>query len=138
MDKVKYKSREAEYEDTVNFRNDAIRDGWSIEPTYAGESENRSCTMKRDGYTMMIITRDSGDETNAYRYGSSVAIWGADGLGIEPSFPYNFKTIVDGTKKCDFCHATVEKTFRVAFANRSCKDCLPAAKAKLERAGWCS
>lgn len=51
---------------------------------------------------------------------------------------FNIKELTDAAGKCDGCNKIVGKANlnHVAFANNFCNDCTPAAREKLEYAGW--
>lgn len=119
------------------FRDAAVNDGWSIRPTYPNhESVDRSATMNREGYTMMILTRDPASGPK-WLYEAQISIWGPDGLAITPPDGYDFAEIEKGLRFCYDCNQYVERTVRVGFAGRVCPACLPAARLRDEKPGWC-
>lgn len=132
------KEQKALHEEVVAFRDAAVADGWSIEPTYGEhESVDRASRLKKDGFLMMILTRTpvEGDFFR-HRYESEVSIWGPDGLCIAPPSKYDMEEIRRGLRICEECHATDVETFRVSFAGRCCAKCLPAARKIHEYPGW--
>lgn len=123
------------------FRDDAVKDGWSIKPTYDHhESVDSASTLSKDGFVMSILTRTNN--LNKYPnvknlYEVSIAIWGPDKLAIEVPDHYDMQKIIDGMRFCRHCGKTDVDTFRYSFAGRCCKDCLPALREKYEQPGWC-
>ena len=122
------------------FRDDAVKDGWLIKPTYDRESVESASSLSKDGFSMLILTRTH--DLKLYPniknlYEAKVSIWGSDGLAIEPPLEYDMQKIIDGTRFCKHCGKTNVDTFRYSFAGRCCKDCLPAMREKHERPGWC-
>ncbi len=122
------------------FRDDAVKDGWSIKPMYDHESVESASSLSKDGFCMQILTRT--DDLNKYPnvktlYEISISIWGPDSLQIEPPQEYDMQKIVEGMRFCKHCGKTDVDTFRYSFAGRCCKDCLPALREKHEQPGWC-
>jgi hypothetical protein len=120
------------------FRDDAIADGWNIEKTYENESVDSASTLTKNGFKMLVITRNHQSpviRTQRVIQGS-VNIFGPDGLAIESPVKYSWELIEKGLHKCCFCKADGKKTVKVGFTNRVCEDCLPKAKKKFETPGW--
>ncbi len=123
------------------FRDDAIKDGWSIKPTYDHyESVESASTLSKDGFVMSILTRTH--DLNKYPnvknlYEVKISIWGPDDLAIEPPQEYDMEKIVEGMRFCKHCGKTDVDTFKYSFAGRCCKNCLPALREKYEQPGWC-
>lgn len=122
------------------FRDNAVKDGWSIKPIYDHESVESASSLSKDGFSMLILTRTH--DLNKYPnvkniYEVDVSIWGPDGLAIEVPDHYDMQKIIDGMWFCKHCGKTDVDTFRYSFAGRCCKDCLPAMREKHERPGWC-
>lgn len=122
------------------FRDDAVKDGWSIKPTYDHESVEFASSLSKDGFVMSILTRTY--DLNKYPkvknlYEIDISIWGSDSLQIEPPKEYDMRKIIDGMRICSHCGKTGVDTFRYSFAGRCCKDCLPALREKYEQTGWC-
>lgn len=109
------------------FRDAAVADGWEISPTYRSESQDRVAHLVRDGFVMMIVTRDE--------YEASVSIWGPDGLHIKPPSVYDWQAIQDRVNTCNECGAK-GPTVRFSFAGRCCNTCLPGMREKYEKPGW--
>jgi hypothetical protein len=116
-------------EAVCKFRAAAIADGWSHEPTYGDGQEDEACTLKRDGFTIQVYSRDTY---------AAIAAWGPDGLTLDPvAVPYpGFAWFEAGLRRCNLCGAGSAETFRYAFAGRACAACLPKAKAETEKPGW--
>lgn len=114
----------------------AVADGWSIEPTYpTHESVESAARLKRDGYVLMVLSRDRG-ETSRYRYEAKVSGWGPDGLSIRVPKTYSWDAITSEPTTCRHCGATGVETFRYSFAGRACPVCVPGLRAMYERPGW--
>ena len=65
--------------------------------------------------------------------------WCDRGIALRPiplAYP-GFEAIKALAHYCPECKRDGVETVRVAFANRACRDCEPALRAKLERPGWC-
>jgi len=121
----------------IKFREDAIADGWTCEPTYGKfESVDSASSLTKNGFTMLILTRTNKDRAK-WKYEAEVSIWGTDKLAIEPPKVYDYDAIVKGLRVCGFCGAKDVATARVDFANRCCANCLYEARKRLETAGWC-
>jgi hypothetical protein len=122
------------------FRDDAVKDGWSIKPTYNHESVESASHLYKDGFVISILTRTNDlrlypNVNNLYEV--EISIWGPDGLAIEPPREYDMKKIIDGMRFCKYCGKTDVDTFRYSFAGRCCKECLPALREEYEQPGWC-
>jgi hypothetical protein len=123
------------------FRDDAVKDGWSIKPTYPPhESVESASSLSKDGFSMLILTRTHDlklypNVNNLYEV--EISIWGPDRLAIEPPREYDMQKIIDGMRFCKHCWKIDVETVRYSFAGRCCKDCLPALKKKYEQPGWC-
>lgn len=112
------------------FREAAIADGWR--PT-----DDTGEHFMKDGYAMHVLSRDEGPEHHGlYRYHTSVAIWGPDGMAIAPPNLYDWKTIQAGITTCNYCGKKGIEPQRVSFAGRCCIECLPGLRDSLERPGW--
>lgn len=126
----------AQFEKIKKFKEKAIADGWECTATYPDhESIERACTLTKDGFKMLILLRDKKD--GKFKYETCISLWGSDGLGLEVPDEYSFEDIKLNTFKCMLCGAKNVDTFKVAFAGRVCKNCLPEANKKYEFKGWC-
>lgn len=114
-------------EEIIKFKEDAINDGWEIEPIYENESIETAFRLTKEGYDISIILRDN------YK---SVAIWGPDGLQIPPQQKYDMDYLRKALTCCPICGAESVKTYRYSFAGRCCKKCLPEMQRKFEYPGW--
>lgn len=119
------------------WRDAAVADGWSIEPTYQTEPVERAARLSRDGFSAQIITR-TPEEGHRWRttYEGSVHIWGPDSLAVKAPHPYSWERLTAGLRTCHDCGATDVETQRVGFAGRTCAACLPDARKRIETPGW--
>lgn len=124
-----------EYDRVSEYRDAAVADGWLIKPTYSTEDVNRAATLEKDGFKMMIITRQL-PEGRTKDYSVSMAVYGPDGLIIEPPKVYSMTEIVRRVNYCKHCDSHDVKTHRYSFAGRACASCLPGLKNKHEKPGW--
>lgn len=117
----------------------AVADGWTIEPTYPCESVERAARLRRDGWLAQVVMRDMRTETKPgkWKYEAQVHVWGPDGLCVDPGAVYSWADLVAGLRVCDQCGGRDVDTKRVGFANRVCAVCVPAARKRIERPGWC-
>lgn len=116
------------------YREEMIADGWHCFPTYPHEALTRHATLTKEGFHCHLTARPEDDRSLPV---AGASFWGPDGISLEAPFPYDWDKLVAGVRTCPECQATDVDTVRVAFANRSCKSCAPALRAKLERPGWC-
>ena len=128
----------AEYDAVVAFRDAALADGWSIEPTYKnGEAAESYGTLFRDGFTMHAKARvkDVGEK---WSYEAEIVLWGPDGLCIPTPRVYSMDTLIKSLRVCPKCKTEDVETVRYSFAGRCCKACLPEMQRKQEYPGWTS
>lgn len=120
-----------------NFRDAAVADGWQIKPTYGeSEAQDRAATLNRDGYTMMVLTREPPSPHSKWKYEASVNLWCPNGIAIKKPDTYSFAAIQANARNCSFCGAKDVPTGCVAFASRACLTCQPIEQAKLPD-NWC-
>lgn len=119
--------------EVCKWKHAAIKDGWSIEPTYQIEDVSSAATLHKDGFTASIYTRRN---IGKWRYEANVSVWGPDGLAIIVPRMYNWKEIKRATRRCNYCKAENVNTKRVGFAGRCCDNCHPTLKPKIEYPGW--
>ncbi len=128
------------YDQVIKFKQDAITDGWSARATYENhESIERACTLEKNGFTMMILSREGTGtvrQPGKWQYEALVSIWGNDGLAITPPAAYDWQAIVRGMRHCNNCGKDDVATQRYSFAGRCCKDCLPEMRKEREYPGW--
>ena len=120
------------------WRDMAVADGWSCEPTYKPEDPHFTLTHP-SGWKAMIDCRCYPKaRPGVLCCKDRVSIWAPDGLGVN-SVPYNMDWLCDLTRVCDACGERGVATVRIAFANRVCKKCRadPSVVAKYEPKGWC-
>ena len=147
MNEFGFTNDRREYERVVQFRCAAIQDHWTMAPTYKHEAWQRACSLERENYKAMILTRDNSPESEyppaphalgKWLFEVQVNLWGPDGLHIPAPDPYNWQTIKEGIYKCTNpnCLKRVDQTYRVGFAGRYCLECVPAMKKIYEKPGW--
>ncbi len=128
------------------WRDCAVLDGWTLEPTYEGgepaEShgtihiETRIGTFK--GHVDARPSRRGEDERNWMLGSGEVTIWGPDGLQIKtPRIYPGIEAIIAATRVCSNCKAEDVETLRYSFAGRCCRACLPEMQRIHEQPGWC-
>lgn len=128
-----FTNKQSDYDRICTFRDAAVNDGWSIKPTYGTESVDRASSLKKDGFVMMIITRET---PHKWKYEANISIWGPDGLGIPSPYSYDFDKISKSLTTCPVCKAENVETQRFSFAGRCCADCRPKMAAKHEQGNW--
>ena len=117
------------------FRDAAVADGWTIEPTYPNESVDRACRLRREGYVIGILTRRSTGPR--WRFEAKTSGWCPRGIAIDLPDEYDWHRIQANARQCPVCKARDVETVRVVFANRACLNCAPALREKLETPDWC-
>ena len=117
------------------WRNAAVADGWSIEPTYEHEPQEHAFRLRRDGFVVQGLARPIPGP-HGTTPAPQISIWGPDGLAIDPPETYDIEKIRRGAETCGSCGAYPVKTERVAFVNRCCAACAPDQRARLETPGW--
>lgn len=120
--------------DARAYRDAAIADGWTCEPTYKNEPMDQAARLHKDGFVIQILARP---KTEKLRGSANVNIWGSDGLNIIPPDEYDWSAIVASLRYCGACGATDVDTTRYSFAGRCCLNCLPEMKRQYEKPGWC-
>lgn len=114
----------------------AIADGWQQGEYFAGESLDSACKLRRDGFTMSVLTRRN-ESANRWVFTAQVHAWGPDELALDlPDVYPGFEVVQAALLKCSQCKAEGVTTFRFAFAGRCCATCLPMARRKYETPGW--
>jgi hypothetical protein len=129
---------EARFRAAQELRDAAVADGWSIRPTYGSEDIGRASTLDRDGFKMLVLTREISATSRKWKYEAAVHIWGPDGLSIDSPQAYDWNLIRGSIRRCGYCKADDVDTQRVGFAGRCCAKCLPAQRARIETPGWTS
>jgi hypothetical protein len=119
------------------WRDDALSDGWSMTRTTDHEAESSACSLEKEGFRAMVLTRTQRDPKK-WHYEVSLHVWGPDQLAIEIGPTYSWDAIRQGVETCSECRFTGIPTVRVGFANRVCEACRPAAAARIETPGWCN
>ena len=115
----------------------AAADGWNINPSYRTESVESAATLDKDGFRVLALMRDRGENHDRrYRYEAKVSAGGPDGLAISVPRIYDFALIRKAVRCCGECGKDDVETERVGFAGRVCASCLPEARKKHEFPGW--
>jgi len=128
----------ADIEAVTAWREAAIADGWTSEPTYGDREPEQSAARLRhpEGFVAQTIAREFPPERSRYRYSASVNVWGPDGMSVIPPNTYDMAAIRGALRTCENCRATDVDTVRFSFAGRCCQKCRPAMAAKFEYPGW--
>ena len=123
----------------VDYVEELRRDGWDGKHTF-NENDPVFSAAKED-FKMSVVCREYPNAISPVCFSSGilgrVCAWGPDSIAIQPPLPYDWEKVKEGIYICGFCGEKADKTVRVAFANRSCEACAPAARKKLEKPGWC-
>lgn len=131
---------------TSVWRECALADGWSLEPTYGDhEAAESHGTIKIDtrigmfkGHVDARPNRRGEDQRNWMLGSGEVTIWGPDGLQIRVPLIYpGIEALIAATRHCNNCHADDVDTQRYSFAGRCCTKCRPEMARVHERPGWC-
>ncbi|MEN6537952.1 MAG: hypothetical protein ABFD60_07980 [Bryobacteraceae bacterium] len=117
------------------WKSAAIADGWSHKPTYNHEDESSACTLEKNGFHAIILTRTCFGSAK-WKFEATVSVWGPDGLVINLGETYDFEALKAGLRICLNCGAKNVDTRRVSFAGRVCNACYPEQKKKHEYPGW--
>ena len=129
-------------ESVRRFRDAAVADGWSIQPTYVStpgnvnEPQEQAASLEKDGFRMQVLARPSGCFPHLKKDSSVISIWGPDGLAIVPPEIYDFPEIKRGLEHCNNCGKNRVKTQRYSFAGRCCAECRPEMARAHEYSGW--
>ena len=111
------------------FYEDLLADGWKDIPQ--PEMYDHLVQFTKDEFIVSIFNSKAVD-------GESAHAWGPDALSLELPMPYDFEQMKRNLRKCGICGREDVDTQRVAYADRVCAKCLPAARKSLERPGWSS
>ena len=115
------------------WREAAIADGWESRPTYQHEDELSAFRLTREGFVIQGLARPA----TATTVGSGeLSGWGPDGLHIPVGETYDWNALKLAVETCGYCARYPVKTARVGFAGRSCEECLPTMRARIETPGW--
>lgn len=115
------------------WRDAAVADGWSIQPTYDHESVDRAWRLGREGFKALGLTRPGNERELPC---ASVHVWGPDGLAVRPPPVYDWPAIVAGARTCSACGTVDVETQRFSFAGRCCAACRPEMARRYEQPGW--
>ena len=122
--------------DVGQWKADAVADGWHSAPLYPPNGftitseylqEINAAQLTKDGWVAFVLNQSKR---------KSIVVWGPDGLGVLPSYPYSWEKLQAGLRRCNYCGSENVSTSRVSFAGRCCSDCLPEQKRILEYPGW--
>ena len=121
----------------VAWREAAIADGWVARATYEKhEGIDRACTLEREGFVAMILTRQREKPNEKWAFEAKVSVWGPDRLAIRPPDVYSWETIVGDVERCGYCRKPSSDIQAVGFAGRCCPACLPEQRKRQEYPGW--
>lgn len=127
-----------ELEQTWDWVRAAILDGWSVEPTYGGESWRQAATLKKGGFQAQVIMRPKGTKfgrQELLRDDASINVWGPDGMAIRLEGSYDWNVITAALTVCNEC-AKKGPTVRIGFAGRVCAECRKKLAPSIEYPGW--
>lgn len=120
------------------YRDEALADGWTIEPTYQHESVERAARLNKEGFVMSLIMREGAHpRTKATQYEASIHLWGPDGLCLEVPPLYSWEEIKKRLRRCGYCGKDDVDVERIGFAGRCCTACRPLVQPRVEFPGWC-
>lgn len=111
------------------WRDAAVQDGWAITPTYAGETQTSACTLLREGYKCLILTRPSkrpvdDSDRGGLLGGGEVHCWGPDRPQIPVPLVYpGWQYFLDALVTCPHCHRGPNRRFFVTV--EPCEYCGP-------------
>lgn len=137
-----YTNDQAALERVQAFVAAAIADGWEQSIYFEGEPVDQACKLRRDGFVMSVLSRTftptRWQPQSRFKFTAQVSAWGPDELALDigPDYP-GFEAFQAALLKCLLCGAEGVVTQRYGFAGRCCAACLPAARAKFEKPGWC-
>lgn len=117
----------------VAWREAAVKDGWSIQPTFYTEPVESHASLYKEGFQAHVKARIK--TKGKWKYEAQVCLWGPDRLAVRVPKIYDWEKIVVGLKTCNVCGA-IGETFQYSFAGRCCENCLPDMKKKHEYNGW--
>jgi hypothetical protein len=115
------------------WREAAMADGWSSQPTYEHESELTAFRLVRDRFQVQGLARPETKDTVG---SGEISCWGPDGLHVPVGETYDWPAILRAVETCQYCKAHPVKTERVGFAGRCCAACLPDMRRRIETPGW--
>lgn len=124
---------EDRYDLAVQYRIDAMNDGWLIQDPHKMNPLNLE-NMTKDDFVMHVVHRK--ENFDMWKYMVSINIWGPDKLSIIPPGVYNWELIKKGIDHCNLCHADPVQTQRYSFAGRCCINCIESARSTHEKPGW--
>ena len=116
-----------EKSEAIQWRLDVMADGWDSKPMYQHEPEECAAKLTNSGWIAHVIAREGYVD---------VAVWGPDGLAVDPPYIYSMDRLVEGLESCNICGAKHVHTQRYSFAGRCCADCIEDARAEHEKPGW--
>lgn len=121
---------------TQAWRDAAVADGWSVEPTYGDhEPVESAAKLTRQGWVCLILTRTK-EAGRKWRFEAEVSVWAPDRLRVETPAFYDFEALVAGTRVCSACKAADVETQRFSFAGRCCAACRPEMARQTEQGNW--
>ena len=111
--------------------NALVEDGWEHAPIYPISDdlpEPRSTLFRKDGFTIHIYRKSDA-------LSDSISAWGPDALAVKLPKKYDFNTIKENLRLCDFC-GEFGDTQPIGFAGRVCAKCHKENIARIEYPGW--
>lgn len=93
-----YSDSQKQFDDCVQWRKDAVADGWEIKPTYGDhESVESAAELKRDGFVALVLTRLNRGK---WKFEAIVNLWAPDRRHMATTFPYSWQAIKSAFDKC--------------------------------------
>jgi hypothetical protein len=124
-----YTNDEAQAREVAAWRDAAVADGWTIQPTYEREPVERAFRLRRDGWVASGLLRPN---TGKWKWCAKVDVWGPDGLRVPlPGPVYDWPALQAAVRSCEHCGAADIEPHRYSFAGRACETCAKRLEAAL-------
>jgi hypothetical protein len=117
----------------IKWRDDAIADGWTIEPAYkrtdgtVGEPIETASHLAKDSWVALVFSRSEK--------GCHISVWHR-GLAVDVPEEYSVDELEHNTHICSYCKGYFAETVSIGFAGRCCKKCREKHVASVEYPGW--
>ena len=118
------------------WREAALNDGWTGEPTYEREPIEHAARLTHpDGWVVQILSRPVPAADGRLPC-PEVTVWAPDKAQVKVPPVYDFRVLQANARICMECGAEDVDTAQYAFATRCCGVCGPRYQASLP-ANWC-